>query len=196
MLCLYHGSVDAGDRFKKKPWGIQALGNHGERCVGDPANRKGEKSMQRLAFRVGGKSMTDMNADHTMERKVISYGTNAYCHELAEILFNRGFGSIPIVDHERILIGLVSEYDILNALMKGMDLRGTLAQEVMTQPAISVREDTPIADVITLLQSRHLIRVPVVDHEGKLSGIIARRDILKCYIKSRFGPLPGFRHNV
>jgi len=152
--------------------------------------------MQRLAFRVSGKSMTDMDADHTMERNVISYRKDAYCHELAEVLFNKGFGSIPIVDHERILIGLVSEYDILNALMKEMDLRATLAQEVMTQPAISVKEDTPISDVITLLQTRHLIRVPVVDYGGKLIGMIARRDILKCYTKSKFGPLPGFRHNV
>ncbi len=152
--------------------------------------------MRRLAFRVGGKSMMEMTASHMMERNVISFGKNAYCYELADVLFNRGFGSIPIIDRGRTLIGLVSEYDILDALMEGTNLRETLSLEVMTQPAISVKEETPIEDVITLLQSRHLIRVPVVDNEGKLTGIIARRDILKCYVKSNFGPLPGFRHDV
>lgn len=152
--------------------------------------------MQRLGFRVGGKSMAETTASHVMERDVVSFRKDAYCHELADTLFNKGFGSIPIIDYERTLMGLVSEYDILNALMEGRNLRETLAQEVMAQPAISVKEETPIVEVIALLQSRHLIRVPVVDNEGKLTGLVARRDILKCYIKSSFGPLPGFRHNV
>lgn len=152
--------------------------------------------MRRLAFRVGGKSMIEMTASHMMERDVISYGKDAYCHELADILFKKGFGSIPIIDRERTLTGLVSEYDILNALVEGANLRETLAQEIMTQPAISVMEETPIENVIAFLQARHLIRVPVVDNEGKLTGIVARRDILKCYVKSGFGPLPGFRHDV
>ncbi|MFQ5579742.1 MAG: CBS domain-containing protein [Nitrospiria bacterium] len=152
--------------------------------------------MERLAFRVGGKSMTDMIASHIMERNVVSFRRGAYCHEVADLLFNKGFGSVPIVDHEQTLIGLMSEYDILNALMEEKNLRETLVQELMAQPAISVKEETPIEDVIGLLQSRHLIRVPVVDKAGKLSGLVTRRDILNCYIKSQFGPLPGFRHNV
>lgn len=145
--------------------------------------------MQRLAFRAGGKSMSEITSSHLMERDVISFGREAYCHDLAYILFNKGFGSIPVVDHERTLIGLMSEYDILNALMEGLNLRETLALEVMTQPAISVKEETPIEEVIALLQSRHLIRVPVVDNEGKLTGIVARRDIIGFYLKSSFGPL-------
>ncbi|MFQ5597242.1 MAG: HPP family protein [Nitrospiria bacterium] len=151
---------------------------------------------RRLAFRFGGKGMKDMAVSHMMKRDVISFGKEIYCNILAESMLKGGFGSIPIIDHQRRLIGIVSEYDLLNALTKGMDLRETLAFEVMTQPAVTIKEEMPIEEVILLLQSQHFIRVPVVDPEGKLIGIVARRDILGCYVKSSFGPLPGFKHDV
>ncbi len=151
---------------------------------------------RRLAFRVGGKSMTEMTASHMMNREVISFGKEIYCNVLAEAMLKGGFGSIPLIDHKKKLIGVVSEYDLLNAMKEGMDLHETLAFEVMAKPVVSVNEKTPIEEVMALLQSKHFIRVPVVDTEGTLVGIIARRDILGTYVKSSFGPLPGFKHDV
>lgn len=148
--------------------------------------------MRRIDFRVGGKSMSEITASHVMERDVFSCGGEASCHDLADTMVKEGFGSIPIIDKERTVIGLVSEYDILNALMKGKYLLKTPASEVMTHPVVSIKEETPIVEVIALLQSRHLIRVPVVDHEGKLIGVVARRDILGCYLETTLSPLPRF----
>lgn len=151
---------------------------------------------KRLAFRVGGKSMMEMTASHMMNRDVISFGKETYCNVLAESMLKGGFGSIPVTNHNKKLIGVVSEYDLMNALKKGMDLRETLAFEVMAKPAVSIKEEMPIEEVITFLQSQHFIRVPVVDPEERLIGIISRRDILGVYVKSSFGPLPGFKHDV
>ena len=50
--------------------------------------------------------------------------------------------------------------------------------------AISVKKDTPATEIIDLLQSKHLIRVAVVDAEGRLLGIVARKDILLGYIRA------------
>ncbi len=148
--------------------------------------------MRRIDFLVGGKSMTDMTASHVMERHVISCRVETSCHDMADTMVKGGFGSIPIIDNEQTLIGLVSEYDILDALMKGKYLLKTPASEVMTQPVISINEETPIKEVIALIQSRHLIRVPVVDHEGKLIGLVARRDIIGCYLETSLSSLPSF----
>lgn len=148
--------------------------------------------MRLTDFCVGGKSIAEITASHLMERDVISSDKETSCHDLADTLFKRGFGSIPVTDQEGVLIGLVSEYDILNALMKGKYLRKMPASEVMTQSVVSIKEDTPLMKVIDLLQARHLIRVPVVDPEGRLIGVVARRDILGCYYESTFGSLPGF----
>lgn len=148
--------------------------------------------MERLAFRPGGKSMIEMRASHIMTRDICCVGKEVYCDVLVDKMLKGRFGSIPIIDKEKTLIGIVSEYDILNALKKGMDLRETLAFEVMTREVISIKEGAAIMEVINLLQSDHFIRLPVVDAQGKLVGILARRDILGAYLKSNFDdPRPG-----
>jgi len=148
--------------------------------------------MRLIDFCVGGKNISEMTASHMMERDVVYANKEVDCHELSDTLYKRGFGSIPIVDKENSLIGLVSEYDILNALRKGKHLRKTSAFDVMTKEVVSVKEDTAMTEVINVLQSQHLIRVPVIDEKGKLIGIVARRDILGAYYESSFGALPSF----
>ncbi|NOY83246.1 MAG: CBS domain-containing protein [Nitrospirae bacterium] len=145
--------------------------------------------MRLIDLFIKGKSISEMTASYMMERNVVCCNKEVNCHDLSDILYKRGFGSIPIVDDESILIGLVSEYDLLNAIKKGMHLRKTPAFEVMTEEVVSVREDTPMAEVIKILQANHFIRVPVVDATGKLIGIVARGDILGAYYESNFGAL-------
>jgi CBS domain-containing protein len=67
--------------------------------------------------------------------------------------------------------------------MKDRDPKDVRAEEIMTRDVKFVREDTPVDEIIRLLETDHLIRVPVV-RDGKLVGIVARRDILFGFIKS------------
>lgn len=143
-------------------------------------------------FLNGGRALVEMTADHLMERDVVYFGPHRSCHDIAEAMVRGRFGDVPIVDRERRVIGVVTEYDLLNSLMRGEDLRRMTASETMTRPPIVVSEETPEEEIIALIQARHLIRVPVVDREGRLVGIVARRDILAGYIESTFGPLPAF----
>lgn len=140
----------------------------------------------------GGKTIIEMNAAHIMEQDVISCNRESTCHEMAEIMFEHNFGSLPIVDIENRLIGIVTECDLLSAMIKGMDFREATAYEVMTELVVSIPEEMPAEEIYGLLQSRHLIRVPVVNRKGKLVGIVARRDILGSYIESTIPPLPTF----
>ncbi len=148
--------------------------------------------MRGIDFMNGGKTIRDMNAAHIMERNVISCERETTCHEMAEILFEHHFGSLPVVDAENHLIGIISESDLLDAMIQGLNFRETTAREVMTELVISVPEEMSCDEIYKLLQSRHLIRVPVVDHKGELVGIVARRDILGSYIESTVPPLPTF----
>jgi CBS domain-containing protein len=54
----------------------------------------------------------------------------------------------------------------------------------MTREVVTTTEDTPLMNLIHLLQERHLIRVPVVKAQ-KLVGMVARRDIVFAYVKAR-----------
>ncbi len=148
--------------------------------------------MRGTDFMNGGKTMVEMDAAHLMEREVVSCEADTDCQFLAEVMHKRNFGSIPIVDGHSRLIGIVSECDLLNAIIKGKALSKTPASEVMTELVVSIPEEMSAEEVCALLQARHLIRVPVVDKKGCLVGIVARRDILASYLESTLGALPHF----
>jgi len=118
-----------------------------------------------------------------MEKTVRSEEGDASAELVASLLME-GFGSIPIIDRTERLVGLVSEFDLLNAIRQGKRLAEITAQDIMTGNPISVTRDTDVLTVIDVLHSNHLIRVPVVDSARRLVGILARRDILRGYLHS------------
>jgi CBS domain-containing protein len=54
----------------------------------------------------------------------------------------------------------------------------------MTPSPVTVRPETPAMDIIDRLEGKHLIRMPVVNEEGKLLGVVARRDVLLGYLNA------------
>jgi CBS domain-containing protein len=95
-----------------------------------------------------------------------------------------GFGSVPILAKDGKLVGIVSEYDLLKAIEEGKEMTKVTAGEVMTKDPITVGKNTPAMEIIHLLQERHFIRTPVVDVDGKLVGVVSRRDIIQGYLRA------------
>ncbi len=118
-----------------------------------------------------------------MEAEVQSATKESKAEMLASYMME-GFGSIPIVDDQNKLLGIVSEFDLLTALRKGKMLSEIPAGDIMTPNPVSVTKDTDVVTLIDVLQNNHLIRVPVVDGVGKLIGIVARRDLLRGYLQT------------
>lgn len=102
---------------------------------------------------------------------------------IAYLMTHRNFGSLPVVEEDGTLIGIVTEYDLLQAMLDGRDLRRILATEIMSAHPVTVTEDQTLAQVADLFQDRYLTRVPVV-RNNKLVGILARRDLLYGYMKA------------
>ncbi|HLG23178.1 MAG TPA: CBS domain-containing protein [Candidatus Manganitrophaceae bacterium] len=146
--------------------------------------------MRRVDYMLGGEDFKKMTASHFMQTDVYYYSKNSTGDKLATAITMGGFGSVPIVDKGKKLVGIVSEFDLLKAIMSGRELEKVTAEEIMTADPVSVREDTPSEKIIEILQEKRLIRAPVVDKNGKLIGIVARRDILQGYLKSRETPPP------
>jgi len=118
-----------------------------------------------------------------MEDAVVTASPKTTGLTLAQTLSERNFGSIPIVEEDRTLIGLVSEFDLLKAMDEGQDLRSVTAADLMTKGVVTATEDMTVPDVSKLLKTHSLIRVPVVK-DGALVGILARRDIVYGYVKA------------
>jgi len=102
---------------------------------------------------------------------------------IASMMTRRNFGSLPVVESDGTLVGIVSEYCLLQAMIEGRDLRKILATEIMSAHPVSVTEDQTLAQVADLFQDRYMTRVPVVRNK-KLVGVLARRDLLFGYMKA------------
>lgn len=139
--------------------------------------------MRRIEFPSEQREFRRLTAAALMERNVITCRPSDTARHVASELIASNFGMLPVVKERGFLVGLVSEFDLLKVLMEGRDLDTVQAEDIMTRQITTVQEDTPVDEVIRLLEREHLIRVPVV-LDGKLMGIVARRDILYGYLKT------------
>ena len=122
-------------------------------------------------------------AQQLMEDQVMTCHPEDMVLIVAHRLYEGNVGSLPVVDIEKSLVGIVTEFDLLQALEDGLNLRETPVSSIMNAQVVSVTEQTPFMEIVGLLQRYHLIRVPVV--KGKtLVGILSRSDVILGYIKA------------
>lgn len=148
--------------------------------------------MRLTEYMMGGKQLHEMAAEHLMQRDAPYYREDSSGHTLATAMVNERCGAVPIVDEKKQLVGIVTEFDLLKALMKGADLKKVEAREMMTRPPISVSKKQTADKIIELLETHHLIHLPVVDEQGRLVGLIERDDMLLGYLESRLEPPKSF----
>jgi len=84
---------------------------------------------------------------------------------------------LAVVNAENVVVGVVSIKDINRLKKQGVDLETVKVSQHMSTPPIVVREQTRIGEAAALMLSRNIHRLPVVDKEGKLIGIVSRTDI-------------------
>lgn len=102
---------------------------------------------------------------------------------IGRLITKQNFGGLPVVGDDGALLGLVTEYDLLQAMIEGRDLRKVLASEIMTTAPLTAREEMLLDEVANLFQDRYVTRLPVVRGK-KLVGLVARRDLLHGYMQA------------
>ena len=97
--------------------------------------------------------------------------------DVARIMKNQDTGVVPVVDGKKI-IGLITDRDIVvRGLAEGKDLESTKVNELMTKSIRSVREDSTVNDALELMSNSEIRRVPVVNQNDELVGIVSLGDI-------------------
>jgi CBS domain-containing protein len=124
-----------------------------------------------------------LTASILMEGDVITCKPDDTCRHAASQMTKHGIGSLPVVDGDGWVVGIISEFDVLQQLRKGGDPKQFRVEQAMSREVRFVAETTAADEIIKLLQTEHLIRVPVLK-DGKLVGVVARRDLLLGYIKA------------
>ncbi len=129
--------------------------------------------------------MTDLKAKDIMSRPVVSARKNASARDIAMQILSGLYSGMPVTDDQGKVLGVVTEFDLLNRIREGKELVKLTADDVMAQPPITVDVNTPVDEVLKIMTEHNIIRVPVTE-EGQLVGIIARCDILRAFIEPEF----------
>ncbi|MDD2586595.1 MAG: CBS domain-containing protein [Syntrophomonadaceae bacterium] len=149
-----------------------------------------------------------MIAKDIMTRDVITVTPEERVEKVVALLVDNKISGIPVVDADRKVVGIITEKDLMvkaselrvpfyvtlfdsiifleNPIRFNNELKKYTASRVkdaMTKKVLVVEEDTPVNEIVTILQNKKVNRVPVV-RNGKLVGIITRNDILKSLVKS------------
>jgi CBS domain-containing protein len=89
-------------------------------------------------------------------------------------------GAIAVVDDNRVVAGIFTERDVLRRLsLSGRDPNSTPVREVMTVPVELATELTSEAEALAVMLERHYRHLPIVDHDGKLLGMLSVRHVLQ-----------------
>lgn len=102
--------------------------------------------------------------------------------EIARFMRNNDCGEIPILDDDqsRKLVGVITDRDIVcRAVADDRDVAATRAADVMTDSVVTVERDADLDEVREKMEQHQVRRIPVVDPEGGVCGIVAQADLAR-----------------
>jgi len=118
-----------------------------------------------------------LKAKDVMTKNVITIKQDVPLKEVIRVLVDKGISGVPVVDNSNNVVGILSEKDIMNYMFSG-NLNTAVVSEAMTKNLISMTSDADLDKVALLISEKKFRRVPIIDN-GKLTGIISRRDIIR-----------------
>ncbi|MFI6586124.1 CBS domain-containing protein [Embleya sp. NPDC050493] len=144
--------------------------------------------------------MLHRRIEDVMTRDVATVAPDARFQDIVAELEARRISALPVVDDERRILGIVSEADLLRAQVEQAEdahlltgLRrlanrptkgdGHTARELMTTPVVSVDSASSTLQGARLMDRHHVKRLPVVDTDGRLAGIVSRCDLLRTFLR-------------
>lgn len=150
----------------------------------------------------------DRPVGDVMSREVATVTEGTPVADVFELLMGKMFNAVPVIDADRHVVGIISDGNLIErggaqqrlsvaerldgpALarqMVEMQRAGKTAHDVMTAPVVTVGQETALAHAVTLMAERGLKRVPVVDSDNRLVGILSRVDVLRTIARAMSSP--------
>ena len=148
-----------------------------------------------------------MQARDVMVSPVVTVGKRASVRDVAQILLEKHISAVPVVDSAGRVVGIVSEGDLMHRTEAGTErpyswwvhfLAGdaTIAadyvkshaakvEDVMTSDVVTAAPETPLHEIAALLEERGIKRVPIVNKDSDLVGIVSRANLIQVIASAR-----------
>jgi CBS domain-containing protein len=141
----------------------------------------------------------DRPVREVMTREVVSVRPDTPLPQVMDLLVGKMYKAVPVVDDDRHVVGLITDGDLLArgglkqrlsvterldretlaAQLDEMRRAGKTAKEVMTSPVVTTSAEAVLAHAVSLMVERDFKRLPVVDAQGRLAGMLSRVDVLR-----------------
>jgi CBS domain-containing protein len=125
-----------------------------------------------------------------MTKNVVCVKPETPIVEAMDYLERHNISGLPVVDDNMTLQGVLSEKDVLCFFYDYEDVKGKKVADYMTTPAVSFNEDDDFMNLCICLENHFIRRLPVTKN-GKLTGIVSRRDIIKYILWTKCGKIPS-----
>jgi CBS domain-containing protein len=97
--------------------------------------------------------------------------------QVAELMAAEDVGAVPVVDGDR-LLGMVTDRDIvIRAIAKGKDPQQTTASDIASSDLVTLEPDQDLDDALKLMAEYQVRRLPVVDEDNRLVGVVSQADV-------------------
>lgn len=140
--------------------------------------------------------LTATTVASAMTRDPIAVSPHTPFKHILEVLADRAVSAVPVVSATGIVVGVVSEADLLRSRHhRHRDAGRLTATELMTSPAVTVSSDTTLGRARRVLADSGRRQLFVVD-DGRLVGVLARRDVLAVFRRSDKEICAEIEHDV
>ena len=141
-----------------------------------------------------------MKARDIMSTKVVTVSPDTKVRDVAALMIEKNISGVPVLNDSGSLVGIISEGDLLRRPEIGTEkhhrrwlmfftnveeqareytkTHALHASDVMTRQPVHAAEDTPLSEVVGLMEKHNVKRIPVLTN-GKLVGVVSRRDLLR-----------------
>jgi CBS domain-containing protein len=136
-------------------------------------------------------SMESTSVSNIMVRNVKTAEEIQNINAVAKVMSDNNIGSVVIVKNVETgrVSGIITERDIVR-LAGAIQISSSLtfqilAQDIMSKPVITIKAESSILDAIESMKFNNIRRLPIVDREGRMVGIITDKDIFRAIINSQ-----------
>jgi sulfide:quinone oxidoreductase len=140
----------------------------------------------------------EMKVRDVMSREVVSVRSGSSLTAAATLMVQKKVSGLPVLDVSDRLAGVLTEADFLSAMnleqsavtdaletvvrkRRARKDMGTIVDDIMTSPAITIREDETLRTAVMLMDTNRVKRLVVTDGDGRVGGIVSRSDLLRLY---------------
>jgi CBS domain-containing protein len=120
----------------------------------------------------------NIRVQQVMNPNVVTVAADIPCRQAAELLLSRRISSLPVVDGEGRLLGILSDSD----LMLPSNL-AKQASDILTRDVLTATATATLAKLVRTFQSPGVGSIPVLDDQRRVVGIVGRKDVLNYYLR-------------